>query len=74
MSASEPSGPTLQLDIEGMTCAACAQRVEKGLNQVEGVTASVNYATDTATIWGDAPNLEQLLEQVKKTGYSASLH
>ena len=74
MSDTQPSGYTLQLDIEGMTCAACAQRVEKGLNQLDGVTASVNYATDTATIWGDAPNLEQLLEQVKKTGYSASLH
>ena len=74
MSENAGSGHTLQLDIEGMTCAACAQRVEKGLNQVEGVTASVNYATDTATIWGEAPNLEQLLEQVKKTGYSASVH
>ena len=74
MSDTQPSSHSLQLDIEGMTCAACAQRVEKGLNQIDGVTASVNYATDTATIWGDAPNLEQLLEQVKKTGYSASLH
>ncbi len=74
MSDTGPSSHSLQLDIEGMTCAACAQRVEKGLNQLDGVTASVNYATDTATIWGDAPNLEQLLEQVKKTGYSASLH
>jgi Cu+-exporting ATPase len=74
VSDNQPSSHSLQLDIEGMTCAACAQRVEKGLNQLDGVTASVNYATDTATIWGDAPNLEQLLEQVKKTGYSASLH
>ena len=68
------SAHSLQLDIEGMTCAACAQRVEKGLNALPGVTASVNYATDRATIWGDAPNLEQLLAQVKKTGYSAKLH
>ena len=74
MSDTGPSSHSLQLDIGGMTCAACAQRVEKGLNQLDGVTASVNYATDTATVWGDAPNLEQLLEQVKKTGYSASLH
>jgi Cu+-exporting ATPase len=74
VSDNQPSSHSLQLDIEGMTCAACAQRVEKGLNQIDGVTASVNYATDTATIWGDAPNLGQLLEQVKRTGYSASLH
>ena len=73
MSESE-SAHSLQLDIEGMTCAACAQRVEKGLNELPGVTASVNYATDRATIWGEAPNLEQLLAQVKKTGYSAKVH
>ena len=73
MSESE-SAHSLQLDIEGMTCAACAQRVEKGLNELPGVTASVNYATDRATVWGEAPNLEQLLAQVKKTGYSAKLH
>jgi Cu+-exporting ATPase len=69
-----PSAHSIQLDIEGMTCAACAQRVEKGLNKVPGVTASVNYATDRATVWAEAPDLEALLAEVKNTGYSATLH
>ena len=45
----------IQLDIEGMTSASCATRVEKALNKVEGVEASVNYATERATVLGDVP-------------------
>ena len=62
---------SIQLDIEGMTCASCAGRVEKGLNELPGVTASVNYATEKATIWAEAPELEQLMAQVEKSGYRA---
>ena len=40
----------LELPIAGMTCASCANRVERGLNQLDGVTASVNYATEKATV------------------------
>ena len=36
----------VELNIEGMTCASCAARIEKRLNKVEGVVASVNYATE----------------------------
>ncbi len=65
---------SIQLDIEGMTCASCAQRVEKSLNDLPGVTATVNYATEKATIWAEAPELDQLVTQVEKSGYRASAH
>jgi Cu+-exporting ATPase len=52
-----PDASTRQLDltIGGMTCASCANRIEKKLNKIDGVTATVNYATETAkvTIDGD---------------------
>ena len=44
--AATEASRTLDLTIGGMTCASCAARVEKKLNRVEGVTASVNYATE----------------------------
>ncbi|WP_018131871.1 heavy metal translocating P-type ATPase [Effusibacillus pohliae] len=60
------------LGITGMTCAACATRVEKNLSKVEGVKqAAVNLASEKATVTFD-PNkvsVDQLIEQVKKTGY-----
>ena len=40
----------IQLDIGGMTCASCANRIEKKLNRLDGVTASVNYATERARV------------------------
>lgn len=64
----------LQLDIEGMTCASCATRVEKALNSVEGVEASVNYATERATIVAGGSNPSVLLEAVEQAGYHAALH
>ncbi len=63
----------IQLDIEGMTCASCATRVEKALNKVEGVEASVNYATEQATVLGDAPT-EELLTAIENAGYHAHVH
>ncbi|HMO00501.1 MAG TPA: heavy metal translocating P-type ATPase [Miltoncostaeaceae bacterium] len=66
---------SMQLPITGMTCASCASRVEKRLNRLEGVEASVNYATETATVTFDpdvvAP--EQLVEAVEQAGYGARL-
>jgi len=64
----------LQLDIEGMTCASCAQRVEKALNKVEGVEASVNYATERATVAGSPISTQALLEAIEQAGYHARVH
>ncbi|MEJ6758219.1 MAG: heavy metal translocating P-type ATPase [Pontimonas sp.] len=64
----------IQLDIEGMTCASCATRIEKALNKVEGAEASVNYATERATILSDSSSLEALIQVVQSTGYEASKH
>ena len=64
----------IQLDIEGMTCASCATRIEKALNKVEGAEASVNYATERATILSDSSPLEALIQVVQSTGYEASEH
>jgi P-type Cu+ transporter len=63
---------TLELPIAGMTCAACSSRLEKNLNRLEGVTATVNLTTETARVEFD-PALVQpaaVLEQIKKTGFS----
>ena len=64
----------LQLDIEGMTCASCATRVEKALNKVEGASAEVNYATERATITGARLDHKALLEAIEHAGYGAHLH
>jgi len=63
----------VQLDVKGMTCAACVNRVEKKLNAIEGVRASVNLATETATVTGDAP-VETMIKAIEAAGYTASLH
>ncbi len=62
----------LRLDIEGMHCASCAVRVERSLNELEGVEASVNLATEQATV-ACPPNvgLESLVGAVERTGYHA---
>ncbi len=66
---------TVELDIAGMTCASCAQRVEKKLNRLDGVTASVNLATDRATAQvPDGVTPADLIATVEKAGYGASLH
>ena len=65
----------LDLPIEGMTCAACAVRVEKKLNKLDGVSATVNYATERASVAFDAATVspEQLVAAVESAGYGASL-
>lgn len=65
---------SLQLDIEGMTCASCATRVEKALNKVEGASAEVNYATERATITGSRLDEKALLEAIEHAGYGAHAH
>ncbi|MEU0146339.1 heavy metal translocating P-type ATPase [Streptomyces sp. NPDC006288] len=61
-----------ELTIGGMTCASCAARVEKKLNRMDGVTATVNYATEKARVsFGAGTALEDLVATVEKTGYTA---
>ncbi|GAA0458189.1 carbonate dehydratase [Actinoplanes capillaceus] len=64
----------IELSIGGMTCASCASRIEKKLNRMDGVTATVNYATEKATVThDDAVTAEDLIATVEKTGYTAAL-
>ncbi|MBD0330548.1 MAG: cadmium-translocating P-type ATPase [Thermoleophilia bacterium] len=65
----------LELPIEGMTCASCAVRVEKKLNKLDGVQATVNFATETASVDFDPAAVapERLLETVERAGYRAVL-
>lgn len=64
---------TLQLKIDGMTCAACSGRVESALNKLPGVTANVNQATEVAyiTYTPGIVSLENLIEAVTDSGYHA---
>ena len=60
---------TVQLDLEGMTCAACAARIEKTLNKVDGVEATVNFATERATVrCADDVPVEALVAAVRVGG------
>src|ERR1700722_6724193 len=64
----------IELEITGMTCASCAMRIEKKLNKLHGVSATVNYATEKATVTVPAGYGPQaLIAEVEKTGYTASL-
>ncbi|MHC2997867.1 heavy metal translocating P-type ATPase [Microbacterium sp. HJ5] len=74
MDAAPPAGERFELEIGGMTCASCAVRIEKRLNRIDGVEASVNYATEKATV--SAPtgvDADVLIAEVEKTGYTATL-
>jgi len=65
---------TVELDISGMTCAACAARIEKGLNKMQGVSAAtVNYAMETAHVEynGTEVGVADLQQRVEKLGYKA---
>ncbi|MFZ4143638.1 heavy metal translocating P-type ATPase [Streptomyces griseoincarnatus] len=70
--AGQPALTEVELLIGGMTCASCAARVEKKLNRMDGVTATVNYATEKARI-SYPPGIEvaDLITTVVKTGYTA---
>ncbi|MDP2784801.1 MAG: heavy metal translocating P-type ATPase [Sulfurimicrobium sp.] len=63
----------LQLALEGMTCAACATRIENALNRIEGVTATVNFATEMAHISyiPGTTSPELLITAINRTGYGA---
>ena len=62
----------LRLDLEGMTCASCAARIEKKLNSLDGVEATVNFATEQATVRCDpSVTVDRLLGAVESAGYHA---
>ncbi|MFI9624796.1 heavy metal translocating P-type ATPase [Streptomyces sp. NPDC052042] len=76
-SATETGAPAAEdfraeLAIGGMTCASCAARVEKKLNRMDGVTATVNYATEKARVaYGPGIEIADLIATVERTGYTA---
>ena len=62
------------LSVQGMTCSSCVNSVEKALNKVEGVSATINFATETAHILAPADiSPKDLIKIVEKAGYSATL-
>ncbi|MET8102551.1 heavy metal translocating P-type ATPase [Streptomyces sp. NPDC005236] len=69
-----PIGATseIELSIGGMTCASCAARVEKKLNRMDGVVATVNYATEKAKVsYPEGMEVADLIATVVRTGYTA---
>ena len=68
------SATSVELEIGGMTCASCAMRIEKKLNRLDGVTATVNYATEKASVTAPAGvDTALLIAEVEKTGYTAAV-
>ncbi|MFI9388258.1 heavy metal translocating P-type ATPase [Kutzneria sp. NPDC052558] len=73
-SAPELARNEVELSIGGMTCASCAARIERKLNKVGGVTATVNYATEKAKVsFPDTVAAESLVQVVESAGYTAAL-
>ena len=75
MTVASPGKQKLRLDVEGMTCASCAARIERKLNKLDGVEATVNYATEAASISFDpaSVSVDDLIATVEATGYHAAL-
>ena len=63
----------VELALEGMTCAACAARIEKGLNKLPGVEAAVNFASEKAQIRYAGVSVEDLIARVETIGYAATV-
>jgi P-type Cu+ transporter len=69
-----PEIAAVELSIDGMTCTSCAHRIEKKLNKLDGVTATVNFATEKAHVeYGDGVTPDQLVAIVGEAGYQARL-
>lgn len=67
-------GGSVELAIGGMTCASCANRIERKLNKLDGVTATVNYATEKARVaFPEGLDPQALIAEVEKAGYTAAL-
>lgn len=81
MTTQTAPGVDLQLELTGMTCASCANRIERSLNKVEGIQATVNYATEKATVRaveggpldGSPLDVAALIAAVEKAGYGAAI-
>ncbi|RKT19059.1 Cu+-exporting ATPase [Streptomyces sp. 1114.5] len=74
MTTQAPASAEVELSIGGMTCASCAARIEKKLNRMDGVTASVNYATEKAKVaFEDGVEVADLIATVEATGYTAAV-
>ncbi|MFJ6379408.1 heavy metal translocating P-type ATPase [Kitasatospora sp. NPDC092039] len=74
MTTQAPASAEVELSIGGMTCASCAARIEKKLNRMDGVTASVNYATEKAKVsFEGGVEIADLIATVEATGYTAAL-
>jgi len=72
--ADDSATHSIELAIGGMTCASCANRVEKKLNRMDGVTATVNDATEKATVtYADGITPDELVTTVRNAGYTAAL-
>ncbi|HSC23154.1 MAG TPA: heavy metal-associated domain-containing protein, partial [Casimicrobiaceae bacterium] len=75
VAARDPAQPKerVELALEGMTCAACATRIEKVLNRVAGAEAAVNFATESARVSFDPlqSSAAQLVAAVERAGYHA---
>ncbi|GHF28824.1 carbonate dehydratase [Streptomyces mashuensis] len=70
--AAAPATAEVELSIGGMTCASCAARIEKKLNRMDGVTATVNFATEKAKVsYAEGVGIADLIATVEKTGYTA---
>ena len=72
--APQPLDVGIELEIGGMTCASCANRIERKLNKLDGISASVNYATEKARVMApEGYDPQQLVTTVEKAGYTAAL-
>jgi Cu+-exporting ATPase len=74
MTTIDTSVNQLELSIGGMTCASCAARIERKLNKIDGVSATVNYATEKAKVsFPGTVSADDLVKVVETTGYTAEL-
>ena len=72
--APQPLDVGIELEIGGMTCASCANRIERKLNKLDGISASVNYATEKARVMApEGYDPQQLVTTVEQAGYTAAL-
>ena len=72
--APRPLDVGIELEIGGMTCASCANRIERKLNKLDGISASVNYATEKARVMApEGYDPQQLVTTVEQAGYTAAL-
>src|SRR5699024_3288668 len=70
----QSDGRSVELAVTGMTCASCANRVERKLNKLDGVEATVNYATEKATVtYPSGVGVDELVAQVEQAGYAATV-